>query len=786
MPRSDALPALMLISFAVLALAGVEAVATPLPGSGPDQARYEHALTLRQRWMYLTSGLADPPHWIDNKRFAYRRTVPGGFEFVQRNVDELTAVPMFDHDRLAAALGAAMNQDYDGRRLPFVDFDIDEAQPSRTLRIQVDSSRLECRLDAAYVCMPDPRAQAVHRPRAFAVVRDLSVPADNTPKPSPDGRFEAFVQDQRVALRTAAGGSLHLLGQTGSDADFYDPETIVWSPDSSHLVIYRVRPGHRREVVRVETSPRDQVHTRVQTQLYPKPGDAVDIERPVIFEVETGREVIVDTELFPSPYRLTPAAFRADSRTLTFRYIERGHQRMRLIEVDVASGKAQTVIEEASDTFVNTWSDRDFVHDVGNLGREILSMSERDGWNHLYLHDSRSGRARQLTRGEWIVRKVVHVDEERRQIWFAASGREDGDPYLQHHYRVGFNGRGLTRLTFANAWHDIRLSPDLRYYVDTWSRVDQPTVSELRDARSGRRIAVLERGDISALLAAGFRPPQAFSAPGRDGITPIWGLIVRPTDYDPNRRYPVIENIYAGPHDSFVPKTFWPFGLHSGGDKVIGMQAMAELGFIVVQIDGMGTMNRSKAFHDVAWKNLGDSGFPDRIAWHRALAAQDASYAMDQGIGIYGASAGGQSALGALLFHPEVYTVAVAYNGCYDNRMDKISWNEQWLGWPVDDSYSRASGVDNAHRLQGQLLLIVGEQDTNVDPASTYQVVNALIRAGKDFDLLALPGEDHAVGRSTGPIDYVQRRQFAFFVRHLLGQPTPDWNRNTATSSNPE
>ena len=390
----------------------------------------------------------------------------------------------------------------------------------------------------------------------------------------------------------------------------------------------------------------------------------------------------------------------------------------------------------------------------------------------------------EVTRGDWVVREVVKVDDEKRQIWFAASGMHPGkDPYYKHYFRVDFDGRNLVALTSADATHEVRFSPDMTRYVDTYSRVDMPNISELRDARDGRLIATLERGDISRLLAAGFRPPEPFVAKGRDGKTDIWGLVVRPRDYDPAKRYPVIENIYAGPHDSFVPKAFWPFGFHSGGDKVIGMQAQADLGFIVVQIDGMGTANRSKAFHDVAWKNLADSGFADRILWHKALAAKDPAYDISR-VGIYGASAGGQSTLNALLFHPDFYKAGVAYAGCYDNRMDKISWNEQWLGWPVNESYTAASGVDHAGKLQGELLLIVGEQDSNVDPASTMQVADALIRAGKDFELLALPNEEHSVGRSTGPINYVQRRQFDFFVRKLRGEATPKWNMaTTATNS---
>jgi dipeptidyl aminopeptidase/acylaminoacyl peptidase len=202
------------------------------------------------------------------------------------------------------------------------------------------------------------------------------------------------------------------------------------------------------------------------------------------------------------------------------------------------------------------------------------------------------------------------------------------------------------------------------------------------------------------------------------------------------------------------------------------MQSVAELGFIVVQIDGMGTSNRSKAFHDVCWKNLQDAGFPDRILWHKAVAAKYPYYDISR-VGIYGMSAGGQSALGALLFHPEFYKVAVAASGCHDNRMDKIWWNEQWMGWPLGPEYVAASNVENASRLKGKLLLTVGELDDNVDPASTYQVINALIKAGKTFDFLLVPGMRHSPG---GP--YGERKHYDFFVHYLLGVEPPDWNES--------
>ncbi len=534
-------------------------------------------------------------------------------------------------------------------------------------------------------------------------------------------------------------------------------------------------------MLRVESSPRDQLQPKLQSQLYPKPGDAIDQERPVLFDVASRRQTAIDDGLFPNPYELSAPRWRQDGQSVAFDYVRRGFGQARIVAVDAETGVAHAAVTEDAKTFV--YADRRYAHEVGADGREIVWASERDGWNHLYLIDGRTGAVKnRITTGDWVVRDVIAVDDAKRQIVFAASGMNAGeDPYFRHVYRIDFDGRHLTALTPARADHDARFSPDGTLYVDTYSRIDLPTVSELHRSSDGALVATITTGDDSALRTAGFRPPEVFVAKGRDGRTDIWGVVVRPRDYDPRKRYPVIENIYAGPHDSFVPKQYWPFGFHSGGDKAIGMQEQADLGFIVVQIDGMGTANRSKAFHDVAWKNLADSGFPDRIAWHRAMAAKDPSYDIGR-VGIYGASAGGQSTLNALLFHGDFYKVGVAYAGCYDNRMDKISWNEQWLGWPVDASYAAASGVDHAAQLTGKLLMIVGEQDSNVDPASTMQVADALIRAGKDFDLLVLPGGEHSVGRSTGPIDYVARRQFGFFVRELGGEAVPDWN---AVSLNP-
>lgn len=744
--------------------------------AAPSAADYERSLSLRENWMFLTRDVVLSAQWVPGSHdFVYRTTVEGGFAFIRENAETGERSAAFDQAAVATALGQAMGEEISPLQLPFEAFSY--AENGQAIDFYLHYEPWRCSF-ATNECVAQARTG---RPSGFGVVRDLRVPADNSPKVSPDGQWEALVEGYNVVVRPAGAKAAKALSKDGTEGNFYDPQTIQWSPDSKKLVVYRVRPGFARYVTYVTAAPDDQLQPTAREVLYPKPGDAIDIEQPVLFDVANGKQINISNALFPNPYQLRNLNWRADSNTFAFEYTERGHQRARLVEVNAVSGAARAVIDEKTETFI--YQDRSFRHDVGNRGEEVIWRSERDGWAHLYLYDGRTGRVkRQITKGDWVVREVVHVDDEARQIWFAASGMNRGeDPYFTHYYRINFDGSGLTPLTSAKANHQVSFSSDMQYYVDIYSRVDMPNIAELRRTRDGSLVRRIAEGDISRLLAAGFRAPEVFVAKARDGKSDVWGLIVRPRDFDPNKSYRVIENIYAGPHDSFVPKSFWPFGFHSGGDKVIGMQALADLGFIVVQIDGMGTANRSKAFHDVAWKNLGDSGFPDRILWHKAAAEKYGWYDIEGGVGIYGASAGGQSTLSALLFHPDFYTVGVAYAGCFDNRMDKISWNEQWMGWPVDESYARASGVDNAWRLQGDLFIIFGEQDTNVDPSSSLQVVDALIKAGKDFDLLEVPGGDHAVGRSTGPIRYAHRRQYDFFVKNLMGAETPKWNR-TATA----
>ena len=415
----------------------------------------------------------------------------------------------------------------------------------------------------------------------------------------------------------------------------------------------------------------------------------------------------------------------------------------------------KAIVDEQSQTFID-YSGKHFLEWLDDTG-ELVWMSERDGWCHLYLYDARTGQVKnQITKGEWVVRGVDRVDKEKRQIWFRAGGIVPGqDPYYIHHARVNFDGTGLTLVTGGDGSHTITFSPDRQFIIDSYTRVDLAAVTELRRVENGKLVCPLESADTSALQKAGWRAPERFVAKARDGATDIYGVIVRPMNFEPKKKYPVIENIYAGPQGAFTPKTF---------STVPRLQELAELGFIVVQMDGLGTSERSKKFHDVCWKNIGDAGFPDRILWIKAAAAKHSEMDLTR-VGIYGTSAGGQNALGGLLTHGDFYKAGVADCGCHDNRMDKIWWNEQWMGWPVGKHYDEQSNVTLAKNLQGKLLLMVGEMDKNVDPASTMQVCNALIKAGRDYEFLSVPGAGHGVAGTP----YGKRRLQDFFVRHLLG-----------------
>ena len=586
---------------------------------------------------------------------------------------------------------------------------------------------------------------------------------DAYPVLSPDGKLEAYIEGYNVVVHEAGKPyteAKRILTQDGTIGCYYS-NRIQWSPDGKRIFVCKRVPVAKRYAYYVESSPADQLQPILHKQEYAKPGDALPQHYPVIIDVNTGKKVEADRYQIENQYDLDWMQWTPDSKEVTMEYNQRGHHLYQLLAMNAETGKLRTVVEESSEKFINyprLW--RQFVKD----GKQLLWMSERDNWNHLYLYDVQKAKViRQITKGDWFVRGIQRVDEEKGEIYFSASGvNKNEDPYLIHYYKIGMDGKNMVALTPEEGNHSVQYTHDFRYLLDTYSKVDQAPVTVVRDAQTGKLLKTLEKADISTLKKHGWQQPEVFVAKGRDGKTDMWGIIQRPTNFDPNRKYPVIEYIYAGPGDAYTPKSFMAYNWYT--------TSLAELGFIVVQLDAMGTSYRGKKFEEVCYKNLKDAGFPDRELWIKA-AAQKYPYMDADNVGIYGCSAGGQESTTAVLLHGDFYKAAYSACGCHDNRMDKIWWNEQWMSWPVDSSYVECSNVENAHKLERPLMLVVGELDDNVDPSSTYQVVNALIKANKDFELVVVPGAHHTVGESFG-----EHKRYDFFVKNLLGVNPPKWS----------
>lgn len=718
---------------------------------------YNRAYALREKYNakhVLYAGVV--PHWVDQtSAFWYVRQTEKGKEYVKVDAASKKRTALFDQQKMASALTEKAGREINAYNLPLQNCRLNISLD--TLRFQLDGKFWAYSIKNNRL-LDEGAIPSRGKERHWMEVDDEK---EGSPVTSPDGKWTAFIKNDNVYVREVATGKEKQLSQDGTLSNYYS-SYIQWSPDSKSVVSCRIRPVEKRYVYYVESSPADQAQPKLHKQEYAKPGDELRFKVPCIFEVESSRRLIPSTELFSHQYELSGPMWNADSKAITFEYNERGHKVYRVLEMSAVDGSVRTLIEEKEEKYVNyPRIYRNYLSD----GKRIIWSSERDNYNHLYLYDRATGKPlNQITKGEWYVRGVQHVDEANEVIYFSANGMKKGeDPYLIHYYKINFDGSNLVELTPEEGMHQCWYSSDYKYLVDVYSKVDQAPIAVLRDAKNGKIRMQLDKADISALLANGWKAPEVFSAKGRDGKTDMWGVIYRPSNFDPSKKYPVIEYIYSGPGDQYVPKTFSSYNWW--------MTSLAELGFIVVQVDGMTTSFRSKEFEEVCYKNLKDAGLPDHIAWIKA-AAQKYPYMDIDRVGIFGCSAGGQESTGAVLFHPEFYKAAYSACGCHDNRMDKIWWNELWMGYPVDESYSACSNVDNAHLLSRPLMLVVGELDDNVDPASTMQVANALIKANKDFELVVIPGAHHTMGE-----DFGEHKRYDFFVRHLMGVTPPSWDK---------
>lgn len=701
------------------------------------------------------------PNW--NKAgtaFWYRKNLPNkNWEYIYVDAPSGKRQLAFDHGKLASALANLSGKKFNPQRLSFGFLYFNAADlitlktENKWFQVNLNTYKAQETTDSAVFRYNAKAPLQMHRSRwEGGKWVDLS----------PDRKKEAFIKEGNLFVKEVDTQKEIQLSTDGSTSKPYDD--FFWSPDGKYLLAYLTDPKEVAKVHYVLSSVPGTTRGVLKSREYDQPGDARTTYKAIIFNLETKKATPVDADLIDFFGAPEPHWRKNNNRFYTYEKVDRGHQRFRVIEVDLQSGKTKNIIDEKTKTFI--YESRIYTYYLPKTD-EMLYTSEQDGWQHLYLVNTISGKQSLITKGNWVLRGIDSVDVEKRQVWFKASGMQaDEDPYFIHYYRIGFDGKGLISLTNEKANHSISFSPDRKYFIDTYSQVNVAPITKLKLTSNGKEISELEHGDVAPFLATGVKLPEVFVAKGRDGKTDIWGVVCRPSNLDPTKSYPIIENIYAGPQDSFVPKNFLPAS---------EMQSMAELGFIIVQIDGMGTANRSKAFHDVCWKNLADAGFPDRILWMKALAKKY-PYVNTDKVGVYGTSAGGQNSTGALLFHPEFYKAAVSACGCHDNRIDKQWWNEQWMGYPVGPHYDEQSNITNAAKLQGDLMLIVGEADENVPPESTYRLADALIKANKNYDLLTIPG----MGHSDGGV-YGRRRKRDYFVKHLLGADAPNPNQMSKT-----
>lgn len=714
---------------------------------------YKRAFSYSDRMKNKVYGSDVVPHWIgDTSMFWYVSNTPTGKVYTLVDAAIKSRTLLFDHLKLVESLSDKTGKEIKLEALSLQSVTVHTDLDTMTFVYQDHKWIYQIKKDiltnsGSVIKVKEPYWGTVDTER------------EGKPVTSPDRKSEALVKNHNLYVRDLKTGQERALSLDGTQEDYYSAYPY-WSADSRKLAVMRIHGADVRKLYLIESSPTDQLQPRFHIRDYVKPGDKLPMCTPVIFDVTTGEQKNISTSLCREQLDLKGFEWAPDSRTVIIEYNQRGQQVYRVLEISAETGKVKPLIEEYSETFINY---NRYYRNYLYHSNEIIWMSERDNYNHLYMYDNTGKLKWQITKGKWYVREVIHVDEAKREIIFSASGMVLGeDPYLVRYYRTGFDGRKISCLTPETGMHKAWFSADYRYFVDVYSLVNKAPVALLRETKTGKVMMQLEKADMSALLKQGWVAPEPFVAKGRDGQTDIWGIIIRPTNFDASKKYPVLEYIYASPGNQYTPKTFMPVNWP--------MSAVAELGFVVVQIDGMGTSFRSKAFEDVCFRNLNDAGLPDRIAWTKA-AARKYGYIDTTRVGIFGASAGGQEAMAAVLYHPEHYKAAYAACGCHDNRLDKLWWNEQWLGYPVDKQYENNSNVVNAHLLTRPLMLVVGEMDDNVDPASTFQVCNALIKSNKDFELVMLPGIGHTMGENYG-----EHKRYDFFVKHLMGVTPPLWN----------
>jgi len=717
----------------------------------------------------LVSGTAGQTNWLPGGRFWYRATTPDGATFFLVDPVKKTRAPAFDHAALAGALGRVVDTTLNGEKLPFNSFAM--SADGSAITVTIKGKRWTC----------DRAGKGCTAAGAVPTVPPNS-------SLSPDSTAAVFIRDQNLwTVNLGSGTETQLttdgvkdFGYATNNAGWVhsDDPVVTWSPDGRRMATFQHDGRGVRDMVLAGTNPGAPT---LQQWKYPLPGDSLifRIQRVIIGRGPDGAPQMVRLQMPPDAHRSTVSDHVAcddgicdvqwypDGSHLAFISSSRDHKDAWLRIADATTGEVRQVLHEQSKTQIGDASLPENLWRVLPATNELIWWSERDNWTQLYLYDLRTGALKnRITTGEGNVTRLVRIDEKARQLWFTMNGREPGrDPYFQHLYRVGFDGKGLTLLTPEVANHNVSVSPDGKYFTDTYSTPDTPPATVLRDG-AGKLVLPLERADISRLLASGWRPPVPVRVKARDGQTDIYGLMYTPSSLDSTRKYPVVNHIYPGPQSGSVgPRSFFP----ARGDN----QALAELGFVVVELDGMGTPGRSKAFHDYYYGRMGDNTIPDQVAGMKELGQRHRFIDIDQA-GIWGHSGGGFATASAMFDFPDFFKVGIAESGNHDNRVYEDDWGERYQGLMATASdsaaYTEAANQSRAAKLKGKLFLIHGMMDDNVPPYNTQLVVSALMKAGKDFDQIMLPDARHGYGKDAL---YIMRRRWDYFVQNLQGNIPP-------------
>jgi dipeptidyl aminopeptidase/acylaminoacyl peptidase len=747
--------------FLASCLAFTTAVAQQKALTATDYARAEKFMG------YNTNPLVDhsiTPTWLPDGRFWYRDSSGNGSEFVVFDPVKLTRQSAFDHEKVAAALSKATGKNYDKAHLPFTRFEY--SADGKTMWFGIGEKRWKCEVTG------DSCTELPAEPKREEVL-------------SPDKKRAAFIRGYNLWVRDAESGQETQLTSDGVKDYGYatnnagwihgDDPVLLWSPDSKKIATFQQDQRKVGEMYLVETKVG---HPTLQAWKYPLPGDDVVtmIER-VVINLDLDTHKVIRLKMPPDQHRTTlcddlkcrewtDVQWSPDASSLVFVSSSRDHKQATLRVANGMTGEVRDVLEEKVTTqYESGWRHSNWRYLAGS--NEVIWFSERGNWGHLYLYDFSTGQLkRQITSGDWVVTELVAVDEKEHVVYFLAGGKEPGqNPYFHHLYRIGLDGKNLTLLTPEDGDHTITMSSSGKLFTDTYSKPDAPPVTVLRNT-SGKVLATVAKTDISRLLATGWRPPELFSVKARDGVTDIYGLMFKPTNLDQARKYPIVNNIYPGPQGGSVGN--WGFSAARGDS-----QSLAELGFIVVQIEGMGNPGRSKKFHDFYFANMGDNTLPDQVAGMKQLAQRFPWIDIDRA-GIWGHSGGGYASTDAMLRYPDFFKVGISESGNHDNREYEDDWGERYQGLLVrkpdgTSNYDDQANQTLAKNLKGHLLLMHGTLDDNVPPYNTLLVVNELIKANKDFDLLLLPNRRHGYAGDT----YVIRRRWDYFVRHLMGAEPP-------------